>query len=70
MGRAFISLVVWGGIFGAVGMLLSGVLTMTLKIALDSHPETRWIAHLLGPADGPKPEKADRPPLERLDDPA
>ncbi|MFG6668041.1 AI-2E family transporter [Halomonas sp. HNIBRBA4712] len=46
---AFLSLVVWGWIFGAAGMLLSVVLTMTLKIALDSHPQTRWIAHLLGP---------------------
>jgi len=46
---AFLSLVVWGWIFGAAGMLLSVMLTMTLKIALDSHPETRWIARLLGP---------------------
>ncbi|MGP8290090.1 AI-2E family transporter [Vreelandella zhanjiangensis] len=46
---AFLSLVVWGWIFGAAGMLLSVVLTMTLKIALDSHPQTRWIAHFLGP---------------------
>jgi len=46
---AFLSLVVWGWVFGAAGMLLSVVLTMTLKIALDSHPQTRWIAHLLGP---------------------
>ncbi|BBI62893.1 hypothetical protein HSBAA_41990 [Vreelandella sulfidaeris] len=46
---AFLSLVVWGWIFGAAGMLLSVVLTMTLKIALDSHPQTRWIARLLGP---------------------
>ncbi|BBI52004.1 hypothetical protein HORIV_44250 [Vreelandella olivaria] len=38
-----------GWIFGAAGMLLSVVLTMTLKIALDSHPQTRWIARLLGP---------------------
>ncbi len=46
---AFLSLVVWGWIFGAAGMQLSVVLTMTLKIALDSHPQTRWIARLLGP---------------------
>ena len=46
---AFLSLVVWGWMLGVVGMLLSVVLTMTLKIALDSHPQTRWIAQLLGP---------------------
>ncbi|MBB3184805.1 putative PurR-regulated permease PerM [Halomonas fontilapidosi] len=62
---AFLSLVVWGWIFGAAGMLLSVVLTMTLKIALDSHPETRWIAHLLGPGDGAPIDQADRPPSKR-----
>ncbi|MCG6658764.1 AI-2E family transporter [Halomonas campisalis] len=67
---AFLSLVVWGWVLGVVGMLLSVVLTMTLKIALDSHPQTRWIAHLLGPGerlidDEPTAEKADRPPSER-----
>lgn len=50
---AFLSLVVWGWMLGVVGMLLSVVLTMTLKIALDSHPQTRWIAHLLGPGQRP-----------------
>ncbi|EPC00973.1 hypothetical protein L861_15560 [Litchfieldella anticariensis FP35 = DSM 16096] len=48
---AFLSLVVWGWILGTVGMLLSVLLTMTLKIALDSHPDTRWLARLLGPGD-------------------
>ncbi|WP_249977186.1 AI-2E family transporter [Vreelandella olivaria] len=67
---AFLSLVVWGWIFGAVGMLLSVVLTMTLKIALDSHPQTRWMAHLLGPGKRRTSEKcrsveARKPPWER-----
>ena len=45
----FLSLVFWGWVLGPVGMLLSGPLTMALKIALEAHPETRWFAVLLGP---------------------
>jgi len=49
----FLSLIFWGWVLGPVGMLLSIPLTMTLKIALSSLPETQWIGTILGPA---KPE--------------
>ena len=45
----FVSLVFWGWVLGPVGMFLSVPLTMTAKIALDSHEHTRWMAVLLGP---------------------
>ena len=45
----FLSLVFWGWVLGPMGMLLSVLLTMTLKIALDSYEETQWIAVMLGP---------------------
>ncbi len=44
----FLSLVFWGWVLGPIGMLLSVPLTMTLKIALDSSEDTRWLAVLLG----------------------
>lgn len=47
----FISLIFWGWVLGPVGMLLSIPLTMTLKIALSSLPETRWISTILGPSN-------------------
>jgi predicted PurR-regulated permease PerM len=47
----FVSLVFWGWVLGPVGMLLSVPLTITVKLALDSKPETQKMGHLLGPVD-------------------
>lgn len=44
----FLSLVFWGWVMGSVGMLLSIPLTMTIKIALESFEETRWLGVMLG----------------------
>ena len=56
----FVSLVFWGWVLGPVGMFLSVPLTMTLKIALDSSPQTRPAAILLG---------SDASPLETVPEP-
>jgi len=44
----FLSLVFWGWVLGPVGMLLSVPLTMVVKLALESRPQSRWLATLLG----------------------
>jgi AI-2 transport protein TqsA len=44
----FISLVLWGWVLGPVGMLLSIPLTIMIKIALETQPDTRWISIMLG----------------------
>jgi len=44
----FLSLVFWYWVLGPVGMLLSVPLTMTVKIVLESHEETKWLAVMLG----------------------
>jgi predicted PurR-regulated permease PerM len=47
----FASLILWGFVFGPIGMFLSVPLTMAIKIALDTSQNTRWLGILLGPED-------------------
>ncbi|TVP53979.1 MAG: AI-2E family transporter [Halomonadaceae bacterium] len=42
-----ISLLIWGWVFGPIGMLLSIPLTMVVKLALESSPQTRWMGVLM-----------------------
>jgi len=45
----FLSLIFWGNLLGLIGMVLCIPFTMTLKFALESNQQTRWLAILLGP---------------------
>ncbi len=47
----FFSLIFWGWILGPVGMFLAVPLSMTIKIALETHPSTKSIAILLSAVD-------------------
>lgn len=57
-----VSLLVWGWVFGPVGMLLSILLTMILKLALESSPQTRWLGIML--SDRAKPARPRKTPTD------
>lgn len=44
----FVSLIVWGWIWGTGGMLLSVPLTMTIKIMLENSRDWNWLAIMMG----------------------
>ncbi len=50
----FLSLVFWGWVWGPIGMLLSVLLTMVLKIVMEHTEDFRWLAQLIGTAPLPK----------------
>lgn len=58
----FLSLILWGWLFGAAGMFLSIPLTMIAKIALEQSPSTQWLAVMLGNGAEKQLEEA---PLEQ-----
>lgn len=47
----FFSLIFWGWVLGPIGMFLAVPISMTIKIALESHPSTKSIALFLNSVD-------------------
>ena len=50
----FLSLMLWGGLLGPIGVVLCVPITMSLKFAFESSESTRWIAVLLGSEKSPE----------------
>ena len=67
----FLSLVFWGWLWGAAGMLLSVPLTMVVKIALENDEDWHWLAVLMDPAPPTRLRRSTAPlpkPNESRDD--
>ncbi len=58
----FLSLLFWGWVLGTVGVFLAVPLTMVLIVALESSPQTRPFAILLGPEVTEEAEPEGDPP--------
>ncbi|MCX6145080.1 MAG: AI-2E family transporter [Ignavibacteriales bacterium] len=50
----FLSLMLWGGLLGPIGVVLCVPITMSLKFAFESSERTQWIAVLLGSEKSPE----------------
>ncbi|MCA9821675.1 MAG: AI-2E family transporter, partial [Dehalococcoidia bacterium] len=55
-----ISVIFWAWVLGPLGAFLSTPLTILLRFALQTHPDTEWLARMMGPA----PEDPPPPDLE------
>jgi predicted PurR-regulated permease PerM len=57
----FLALLVWGWVLGPIGAILAVPLAMIVQAILDSRPETRWMAYLMGSGDEPFDPEATLP---------
>ena len=55
---------VWGFIWGPVGMLLAVPLTMLVKVMLDNSSDLRWISALMGKGGSDLVEEEKEEPPE------
>ncbi len=63
-----LSVMLWGYIWGPVGMFLAVPLTMVIKVMLDNSPDLRWISVLIGGGHDEVPEKKTPTPSSDEDE--
>jgi AI-2 transport protein TqsA len=57
----FIGFIFWAWLLGGPGAFLAAPLTIFLILMLDTFPETRWLANVMG-MGAPEPEATEEPP--------
>ena len=60
----FLSFVFWAWLLGGPGAFLALPLTLSVAVMLDTFPETRWLANLMGISSPDPPEAAEAEPSE------